>query len=77
MLKENTRTLESLNYWFWSNRFAVGCFVWGWSRDWKSIHPWSEDGVNIPYISYSSRPYKAMNRHMITLGPIMIQVGWM
>ena len=60
------RTLESVNFmkvWRWGGVAAL------WSTCWYELHPWAEDGKNLPYITVrKERP----GQFQILLGPLML-----
>lgn len=71
------RTLESLNSKFFTIRDTDIALVWGISRDWKSLTPWTDNGRKLPFIGIDRTPYQSMNRFMILLGPLLVQVCWL
>ena len=48
-----------------------------WSKCWNERHPWSRDGVALPYFGQHVRVWPELNRKLrtINIGPLAIQIG--
>ena len=76
MKKYNPRSLDSLGQKHWSIGQRNGMFTWGWSRDWKTISPWSFNQVSLPYVGVSRRYHGEMVTIYLTIGPAMLGCHW-
>lgn len=47
-----------------------------WSKCWYERHPWSDEGVILPYIGIKKQTQDTLSLYIVTLGPIAVLYGY-